>query len=211
MFSLASLGLGCPSGANDPVISMNDCHQMTCLENTMTKSFSCAEESDPVDCKSLANINHQLSKLSAINKEFCKEIFRTPEFSDSGCETRRPKAGELFSSDSFPSEYPDNQNCWFELTALRGERVHLTFVIINVGESGPGFRGGPDRCYSDSIAVIDTNGTQIHKFCGDNEANVEVQYIQNPVCTYFENVFFSFISLYFTCVMIFPPGDINRQ
>ena len=173
MFKLTSLGLGCAAfETDDRVIPLEECRQISCLQDAITESLSCDAESDPVDCKSLAEVT---TSLFTIRQEFCNSQLETSEntleLSESGCEVRRPKAGQLFSTDNFPSQYSANQNCWFQLSASRGKKIHLTFVLIDVGE---GYR---DRCYGDSIVVFDTNGTQIHKFCGTNQANVEVELV----------------------------------
>ena len=179
MFNLANLGLGCKAFETDEhVIPLEECRQISCLENLIMESFSCDADSEPLDCKSLTQVT---KNLFTIRQEFCKSKLETSEppleFSDSGCEVMRPRAGQLFSTDNFPSPYSGNQNCSFKLSASHGKRVHLTFLLIDVGEGYLSFRGGrTDRCYGDSIAVFDSNGTQIHKFCGTNLANVEVKF-----------------------------------
>jgi hypothetical protein len=82
------------------------------------------------------------------------------------CETRHPKAGQLFSTDNFPSKYGSNLKCMFNLEAAPGKKVHLTFFVIDLEQN--------NACQYDAVTVRDTNGSQLHKLCGENQGNIEV-------------------------------------
>ena len=68
MFNLANINIGCNVFGAD-VISLQECRQMSCFENVLTASLSCNAESDPVDCKTLAEVS---KSLVSIRQEYCK-------------------------------------------------------------------------------------------------------------------------------------------
>jgi len=80
---------------------------------------------------------------------------------------RYPDKSVLFSSDNFPANYNQNTKCLYYMNATEGKKVHLTFYMFDTEVN--------NRCSYDKVEVYDSNGTRIHKFCGENSKNLQAQ------------------------------------
>merc|ERR1712106_805862 len=79
---------------------------------------------------------------------------------------REPEAGDMFTSDNFPGKYQKNTDCWYHMKATEGHRVQLTFFVFDTESN--------HRCNYDVATVFDSDGTIIHKYCGQNTKNIQV-------------------------------------
>jgi len=110
------------------------------------------------------------------------EASETSQCADGDCES---KTRGTVTSPNFPLNYPIDRDVSYPLMVAEGSAIQLSFTSIDIEECPHDTHEG--RCFCDYVRVLDTDGSQILKTCGNELPADELTSLGNKMTVVFHS------------------------